>query len=152
MTTQTGKHLKDQWYGSRSLRFIYFYLFIFVRTGSPWLQGFSRCGKQGLLFAVACRFLVAVVSLVAEHGSRHAGFRSWGSQALECWLSSGGSRTYWRCSTWELPQPGGESMSPELLGGFSTTGPPGKSKRCLDSRGKLPGFKTQIYCKLGQFA
>ena len=141
MTTQTGKHLKDQWYGSRSLRFIYLCL-----------HCFSRCGRQWLLFTVACRFLTVVASLVAEHGSRPTGFSNWGSQAPECWLSSCGSRTYWPRSTWELPQPGVESMPPELAGGFSITGPPGKSKRSLDPRVKLPGFKTQIYCKHGQFA
>ena len=137
-------------YSSRNLRFIFFFFFVCIESSE--LQGFSRCGKQWLLFAVVCRFLTVVVSLVAEHSSRHAGFSSWGLQALEGWLSSCGSRTYLPHSTWELPQPGTESMPPELAGGFSTTGPPGKSKRSLDSRVKLPGFKTQIYCKLGQFA
>ena len=30
---------------------------------------FSVCGQRGLLFVVVCRLLVAVASLVAEHGS-----------------------------------------------------------------------------------
>ena len=29
---------------------------------------FSSCGEQGLLFLVVCGFLIAVASLVAEHG------------------------------------------------------------------------------------
>ena len=29
---------------------------------------FSSCGEQGLLFVVMRRFLIAVASLVAEHG------------------------------------------------------------------------------------
>ena len=29
---------------------------------------FSSCGKQGLLFVAVHRFLIAVASLVAEHG------------------------------------------------------------------------------------
>ena len=29
---------------------------------------FSSCSEQGLLFVVVCRLLIAVASLVAEHG------------------------------------------------------------------------------------
>ena len=29
---------------------------------------FSSCGERGLLFVVVCRLLIAVASLVAEHG------------------------------------------------------------------------------------
>ena len=29
---------------------------------------FSSCGEQGLLFAAVCRLLIAVASLVVEHG------------------------------------------------------------------------------------
>ena len=32
------------------------------------VQAFSSCGKQGLLFVVVCGLLIAVASLVAEHG------------------------------------------------------------------------------------
>ena len=31
-------------------------------------QAFSSCGEQGLLFVVVCGLLIAVASLVAEHG------------------------------------------------------------------------------------
>ena len=31
-------------------------------------QAFSSCSKRGLLFVVVCGLLIAVVSLVAEHG------------------------------------------------------------------------------------
>ena len=31
-------------------------------------QAFSSCGEWGLLFIVVCRLLIAVASLVAEHG------------------------------------------------------------------------------------
>ena len=47
-------------------------------TGSPLLRGlFSACGERGL------GLLVAVASLVAEHGLRHTGFFSRSSWALE---------------------------------------------------------------------
>ena len=42
---------------------------------------FSSCTKWGLLFVAVRRLLIAVASLVAEHGSRHAGFSSCGTQA-----------------------------------------------------------------------
>ena len=32
------------------------------------VRAFSSCGKQRLLFVAVCRLLVAVASLVAEHG------------------------------------------------------------------------------------
>ena len=31
-------------------------------------QSFSSCGKQGLLFVAVCGLLIAVASLVVEHG------------------------------------------------------------------------------------
>ena len=56
---------------SNGLFFIFFnkfiYLFIFGFIGSLLLcVGFS-CGERGLLFIVACRLLIAVASLAAEH-------------------------------------------------------------------------------------
>ena len=45
------------------------YLFIWGRAGSLLLPGFFlSCRARGLLFAEAGRFLIAVASLVAEHG------------------------------------------------------------------------------------
>ena len=35
------------------------------------------------------------------------------------------------CSMWNIPGPGIELTSPTLVGGFLTTGPPGKSRRRL---------------------
>ena len=32
------------------------------------VQGFSSCGEQGLLFVAVCGLLIAVASLVVEHG------------------------------------------------------------------------------------
>ena len=32
------------------------------------VQAFSSCGEQGLLFVAVCGLLIAVASLVAEHG------------------------------------------------------------------------------------
>ena len=45
-----------------------FYLFL-AALGLPCCVGaFSSCGERGLLFNAVCRLLIAVVSLVAEHG------------------------------------------------------------------------------------
>ena len=44
-------------------------LFFFGRIGSSLLHmAFSSCGKRGLLFVAVYRLLIAVASLVAEHG------------------------------------------------------------------------------------
>ena len=45
-----------------------FYLFYFI-FGCVAVHGLSSsCGERGLLFVVVCRLLIAVASLVAEHG------------------------------------------------------------------------------------
>ena len=60
-------------------------------------------------------------------GSRCSGFSSCGLQALECRLSSCGSRASLLRSMWDLPRPGIEPVSPAFTGRFLTTVPPGKS-------------------------
>ena len=47
-------------------------------------------------------------------------------QALECWLNSCGTRASLPHNMWDLPGPGIKPVSLTLLGGFLTTGPPGK--------------------------
>ena len=50
-------------------KFIYFiYLFLTVLGLHCCARAFSSCGERGLLFVAAGRFLIAVASLVAEHG------------------------------------------------------------------------------------
>ena len=53
-------------------------------------------------------------------------FSSYGSRALECWLNSCGTRASLPHNMWDLPGPGIKPVSLTLLGGFLTTGPPGK--------------------------
>ena len=53
-------------------------------------QAFSSCGERGLLLVAVRRLLIAVASLVAEHGPRRAGCSRFGSRALEHSLSSCG--------------------------------------------------------------
>ena len=59
-------------------------------------------------------------------GSRHAGFSSCGSRALEHRLSSCGARAQLLRGMWDLPGPGLEPVSPALAGRLLTTVPPGK--------------------------
>ena len=44
------------------------YLFLAVLGLCCHALAFSSCGEWGLLFIVVCRLLLAVASLVAEHG------------------------------------------------------------------------------------
>ena len=61
-------------YGSSSFsfflnKFIYFiYLFLAALGLRCCTWAFSSCGERGLLFVVVCGLLIAVASLVAEHG------------------------------------------------------------------------------------
>ena len=45
------------------------------------MRAFSSCGERGLLFMAVHGLLIVVASLVAEQGSRHAGFSSCGMRA-----------------------------------------------------------------------
>ena len=93
----------------------------------------------GLSLAVASRgysslrcvgFSLRWPLLLQSTGSRRVGFRSCGPQ------------TKVPCSTWDLPRPGMEPMSPASAGGFLTTGPPGKSPlHQFCSRTAPPGFQ-----------
>ena len=102
-----------------------------------------------LLFWLHCIFVAACgLSLVAVSGghssfwcvgfsswwllllwsmdSRHTGFSSCGSRALERRLSSCGAQAQLLRDMWDLPGPGLEPVSPALAGGLPTTAPPGK--------------------------
>ena len=46
----------------------FIYLFVFGCVGSSLLHAFSSCGEWGLLFVAVHGLLIAVASLVAEHG------------------------------------------------------------------------------------
>ena len=59
-------------------------------------------------------------------GTRHAGFSSCGSRALECRLSSCGAGDKLLHGMWDIPGPGLEPVSPALAGRFLTTVPPGE--------------------------
>ena len=48
--------------------FFFFNLFIFGCVGSLLLRADFSCGERGLLFVVVGGLLIAVASLVAEHG------------------------------------------------------------------------------------
>ena len=51
--------------------FIFFiFIYLFLAVLGPWCcaQAFSSCGEGGLLFVAVRRLLIAVTSLVAEHG------------------------------------------------------------------------------------
>ena len=83
-----------------------------------WCTGFSL--RWFLLLGAWA--LGAWASVVVAHG-----LSSCGSQALERSLSCCGAWAQLLCSTWDLPGPGIEPVSPVLAGRFLTTVPPGKS-------------------------
>ena len=79
--------------------------------------GFPCCGAQAL---------GTYTSVVAVHRLSSCGF--W---ALECRLSSCGAQALLLSSTWDLPGPGIEPVSPALAGGFLTNVPPGKPQQYI---------------------
>ena len=49
-------------------KFIYLFIFLAALGLRRCTQAFSSCGEWGLLFIVVCGLLIAVASLIAEHG------------------------------------------------------------------------------------
>ena len=89
------------------------FFFIFGCAGSSLLYGLSLAVTSGGYSLVKVpRLLIVVASLVGLSGFSHC------SSGLSCTVACGIL----------VPRPGIEPVSPELAGGFSTTGPPGKSQ------------------------
>ena len=85
------------------------------------VQAFSSCNKLGLFFIAVRGLLIAMASLVAEHGPCSCSL--W---ALKHVLSCCGSQAWLPHGIWDPPGPGIEPMYPTLAGGFFITEPPGK--------------------------
>ena len=51
-------------------KFIYLFIYLYLATLGLCCcaRAFSSCGEKGLLFVPVCRLLIAVASVVAEHG------------------------------------------------------------------------------------
>ena len=95
---------------------------------------FSNCGEWTLLSVVVRGLLIMVASLTAEQSpgtwalvAAACGLFSCSSQALEVKLSSCGTWEFLLRGMWNLRGPGVELVSPELMGGFLSTAPPGNS-------------------------
>ena len=84
--------------------------------------GFSYCGTWAL---------AVWASVVVAHRLSSSGL--W---ALECRLSSCGTRAQLLCGMWDLPGPGLKPVSPALAGRFSTTAP----TRLHNRSGQEDGF------------
>ena len=107
--------------------FIYLFIFglswVFIAVRGPFLVAASRGYSTLRCAGFSLRWLLLLRSM----GSRHAGFSSCGSRALERRLSSCGTWAQLLHGMWDLPRPGLEPTSPALAGRFLTTAPPGKS-------------------------
>ena len=88
---------------------------------------FSNGGEQGLLFVAACRLLIAVASLVAEHRLQGTRASEVVARVLEPGLSSCGPWALFFLGMWDLPGLGIKPVSPALPSRFFPTEPPGKS-------------------------
>ena len=99
-----------------------FYLFIYGCTGSSLLclRAFSSCSKQGLLSGCGAkiRLLIAVASLVAEHGALGVGVSVVEANGLSCPTVCG------------IFPDQGSNLCPLHWQAYST-GPPGKSLFCI---------------------
>ena len=82
-------------------------------------QAFSSCSEQGLFFFMVLRFLIVMLCLLRDTCSRHVC-----SVVVVLWALL-------LHSTWNLPGPGIEPMSPALSGKLLSTVTPGSSSHLL---------------------
>ena len=116
--------------------FIYLSIYLFIYLWLRWVfvaaRGLSLvAGSRGYSSLQCAGFSLWWLLLLQSTGSRHTGFSSCGSQALERRLSSCGARAQLPRGTWDLPGPGLKPVSPALADGFLTIAPPGKPNQCL---------------------
>ena len=90
--------------------------------------GFLQLHQAGLPLVSVLGHFTAALRLQSS-GPRLSGFSSRSSQMVKCRLSSCGPSAQVPCGMWNPPGPGIELTSPALVGGFLTTGSPGKSSR-----------------------
>ena len=108
------------------VRFIYFfkkYFYLFIYFWLCWVFiatcGLSLVVASGSYSSLRCTgFSLQWLLLLQSTGSRHAGFGSCGSRALEHRLNSCGTRASFLCGMWDLPRPGFKPVSSALAGGF----------------------------------
>ena len=91
---------------------------------------FSLVAGSGGHSPAVLGLLLAVTSLVAEHGLWVGGLSSCSSRAPEHRLGSCGTWALLLQDMWDLPGSGIEPESPAWTGGFLTTKPPGKPYTC----------------------
>ena len=110
---------------------------------------FASCGlslvaeSEGSSLVAGYGLLTAVTSLAVKHSLQSMSF------------SSCGARAQLPLGMWDIPRLGTEPMSPALVGGFLTTGQPGKSWRwhfswdicCRGRRGKGALGRRNNACK-----
>ena len=93
------------------------------------MHGLSLVAVSGGYSSLRCTdFSLQWLLLLQSTGSRHAGFSSCGSWALERRLSYCGAQALLLRGVWDLPGQGIEPVSSALAGGFLTPAPPGKSQ------------------------
>ena len=103
--------------------FIYLFIYFWLRWVFIAACGLSVVAASGGYSSLWCTGLGTRASVFVAYG-----LSSCGLQALECRLSSCVAWALLLCSTWDLPGPGLEPVSPALAGGFLTTAPPGKPR------------------------
>ena len=103
------------------------FLFVCFLAASLLRVGFLLVAASTGYSSLQCAgFSLRWLLLLQSTGSRHAGFSSCGSWALERRLSSCGAQAQLLRGMWDLHRRALEPVSPALAGGFLTTAPPGK--------------------------
>ena len=123
--------LYSSW-GCLQILSIYLFIYLFIYFWLRWVfvaaHGLSLVAESWGYSSLRCAgFSLWWLLLLRSAGSRHAGFSSCGSRALEHRLSSCGARAQLLRDMWDPPRTGLEPVSLVWAGGFFTTAPPGKS-------------------------
>ena len=111
-----------------SVNFFYFLrIYFWPRWAFVAVCGLSLVTENGATLQLWYEgFSLQWLLLLGSAGSRHSGFNSCGSWALEHRLNSCSTQAQMLCGMWDLPKSGIEPVSPALAGRFFTTEPPQK--------------------------
>ena len=120
------------------------------KAAPVWVQ--VVLSTQLLIYLFILLFLAALGLHCGARASHCSGFSccralALGACALECRLSSCGTRAYLLHGMWDLPGPGLEPVSPALAGRFLTTAPPGKSLSTQFWCESKSAVKNKVYIK-----
>ena len=116
----------------RFVSFLKIYLFLVALGLHCYVQAFSKCSEQRLLFLAVHGLLILMASFITKHRLQAHRLSSCNTWAQQLWLVG-------LAAPWHVESSQTRDRIPALAGGFLPTAPPGKAKF-------VSLFKARRYC------